>query len=482
MGPRTNDRPGYVPLRVHGHHSLLTGVDAPRVLLERARALGLPALCLCDVDTLAGTVDFLRAAEEGGVRPIVGAELSDPSGAPGRLVALVRDERGWQSLCKLVSARQLGDDPGRAGAQLEGPEHFDLASAAVRHREGLLFLVDHPRLLVALHGRVASEDLFAAVSPAALRARGNGTSSATESRAAGSGVGGWGAGGPPGEATPHDLDATKVPPPSPPAPASELFAAARATGVAALAVPDAYHAAPEGAREHRVRVAIKHNALLQDLPADWLAPAPAHVLSEGEVCALYGELSDVPGPFAETPPPHAGTFPAIVARTLQVAERCRFTPALGGVLFPEIELEAGETPWSKLYQVAFGGATKRYRPLKPEVVRRLDYELGSDRVGSVSRPTSCWCKPASPNSRVSEGIPSCRPRLGRRQPGVSYCLEPDRCRPPALPACPSNASSTRRVSDRPDIDLDFCWRRRDEVLEHVYDRFRARAHRDDLRP
>ena len=67
----------YVPLRTHGHHSLLTGVDAPATLLERARDLGLPALALADVNSLAGLVEFLQAAEAKGPRPIVAAELSE---------------------------------------------------------------------------------------------------------------------------------------------------------------------------------------------------------------------------------------------------------------------------------------------------------------------------------------------------------------------------------------------------------------------
>ncbi|HVS18684.1 MAG TPA: PHP domain-containing protein, partial [Planctomycetota bacterium] len=163
--------PSYAPLRVHGHHSLLTGVDSPAALLERAAELGLAALALTDMDTLAGTVDLLRAAERAGVRPIVGAELSDPSGAPGRVVALVESERGWRDLCRLVSARQLGADPGVPGAVTDGSARFDLADAVVRHAEGLVLVVDHPRLLIALHGRVERERLFAGVSPAALRAR-----------------------------------------------------------------------------------------------------------------------------------------------------------------------------------------------------------------------------------------------------------------------------------------------------------------------
>src|SRR5262245_37657453 len=111
----------YLPLRVHGHHSMLTGVDSPRALVERAGALGLSGLALVDVDTLAGLVDFLRAArsfrERSGrpFRAVVGAEISDPSGEPGRVVALVESAQGWRNLCKLVSARALGDDPGVPG-------------------------------------------------------------------------------------------------------------------------------------------------------------------------------------------------------------------------------------------------------------------------------------------------------------------------------------------------------------------------------
>src|SRR5688572_22157978 len=157
----------YIPLRTHGHHSLLTGVDSPAALLARARELGMPALALCDVDTLAGLVDFLRAAErqrdkdpQRAVRPILGAEISDPGGGEGRVVALVASERGYANLCRLITARHLGPGLGREGALLGGDAResgaagFRRVDSIVRWHEGLYFLVDHPRLLIALHGRV----------------------------------------------------------------------------------------------------------------------------------------------------------------------------------------------------------------------------------------------------------------------------------------------------------------------------------------
>ncbi|MEO6709537.1 MAG: PHP domain-containing protein, partial [Planctomycetota bacterium] len=171
----------YIPLRVHGHHSLLTGVDSPAALLARARELRLPALALCDVDTLSGLVDFLQAAErqraqdpKRAVRAIVGAEISDPSGGLGRVVLLVASERGYANLCRVITARHLGPGLGREGALIgddareRGAGEFRRVDALVRWQEGLFFLVDHPRLLIELHGRIPSRQLFAAVSPAAI--------------------------------------------------------------------------------------------------------------------------------------------------------------------------------------------------------------------------------------------------------------------------------------------------------------------------
>ncbi|MCA9001586.1 MAG: PHP domain-containing protein, partial [Planctomycetes bacterium] len=62
----------YVPLRAHSHHSLLTGVGSPLDWVRRAEALGLPALGLCEVDSLGGMVEFLQAAQGSSVRPIIG--------------------------------------------------------------------------------------------------------------------------------------------------------------------------------------------------------------------------------------------------------------------------------------------------------------------------------------------------------------------------------------------------------------------------
>ncbi|HEX6883643.1 MAG TPA: DNA polymerase III subunit alpha [Planctomycetota bacterium] len=438
----------YVPLRTHGWHSLLTGVDPPEALLARSAELELPALALSDVDTLGGLVDFLKAAgREPRVRALVGAELSDPSGRPGRVVALVESATGYRNLCKLVSARQLGDDPGTRDAELR-PERLELAAAAERFQEGLVLLVDHPRLAFALAERVPARSLFVAVSPAALarRARTRRARPLDEGER-------W-----------ATLPAPKVPPPARATAADELLECARLLGLATLAVPDVHCARPAGLAAHRVRTAIKHNALLCDLAPEWLATEPAHLLAPAEMERVYADLPERRGPF-RTRARGCGAL----RRTLEVAERCRFAPPLGGVLFPSIALESHETPYSRLCALAFDGAKQRYVPLRPEVVRRLDHELAAiEELGFA--PYFLLVKKIADFARA-RGIP-CVGRGSAADSLVAYCLaltdaDPLRYR------LPFERFLNPARKDRPDIDLDFCWRRRDEVLAAVGEAFGA---------
>ncbi|MFT7670104.1 MAG: DNA-directed DNA polymerase III PolC [Planctomycetota bacterium] len=437
----------YVPLRVHGHHSLLTGVDAPEVLLERAEQLRLTALALTDVDNNAGLVDFVKAARNSSVRAILGAEISDPEG-DGRIIALVENEQGFRNLNKLISARQLGGDPGAGEVELS-PEDFHLVRAAVEFQEGLIYLVDHPELCIGLMGRVPATNVFVAVSPASMRVARNAATTANPPQAS------------------EGLDAHKTPPPQIAVAAKELLGVARATGFAILAVPDVYYAGQSGASDHRVRIAIKHNALLEDLPQEWMAAEDSHLLSGREVCALYAELDDFPGPCqAPVAPPEV---PAMVARTVEVAARCDYLPDLDQVRFPEVELEDGESPYSKLCELAFHGAQQRYRPLRPEVVRRLDYELSAiDKLGF-----SAYFILVDQIAKFArdEGIP-CVGRGSAADSLVAYCLKLTDADPFKYDLIFERFLNPTR-SDRPDIDLDFCWRRRDEVTEHVYKLFGA---------
>src|SRR4051794_35007369 len=90
----------YVPLWCKSNFSFLEGASHPRELVERARDLGLTALALTDRDGVHGIVRAYQAAQEHGVKLIVGAQVTVEG---SRLVLLVQDRGGYANLCRLLS-------------------------------------------------------------------------------------------------------------------------------------------------------------------------------------------------------------------------------------------------------------------------------------------------------------------------------------------------------------------------------------------
>ena len=119
----------YSELHCHTYYSLLDGASAPEALLDRAAALGMPALAITDHDGLYGAVAFWRAARARGIRPIIGAEVTLAHGS--HLTLLAETQAGYANLSRLISVGQLAGTKGRPRLTIE-----DVA----RHAGGLLCL------------------------------------------------------------------------------------------------------------------------------------------------------------------------------------------------------------------------------------------------------------------------------------------------------------------------------------------------------
>src|SRR5512132_2187068 len=100
-----HDVPGYVALHTHSNYSFLDGASDVDELVAAAAERGMDALALTDTNGLYGAVRFWNAAKDAGIRPIYGAEIQTLDF--GHLVLIARDEIGWRSLCRTVSAAQL---------------------------------------------------------------------------------------------------------------------------------------------------------------------------------------------------------------------------------------------------------------------------------------------------------------------------------------------------------------------------------------
>ncbi|MDX1662006.1 MAG: DNA polymerase III subunit alpha, partial [Gemmatimonadota bacterium] len=243
----------------------------------------------------------------------------------------------------------------------------------------------------------------------------------------------------------------------------ETLAWADRLSIPPVATTAAYMETPERARAHRILRSIGLNDTLAGLEARAAA---------GERAA--GDLET--GPFAPSTawfqpvPAVEAAFadrPEAVANAARVAERCRWSLPAKTFHFPTYPTEDGESAFAMLWRLAFEGLAQRYRPLPTEAIRRLNEELavieekGFADYFLVIRDIVEWAR--------AEHIPS----VGRGSAAnslVSFCLGITHV-DPLKHALFFERFLSRERADPPDFDLDFCWRRRDRVIERVYEAF-----------
>ena len=374
------------PLRVRSCYSLLQGTAQPAVLCRLARQHGYPGLALTDCDNLYGLWSFLAACRHEGLRPVVGAEVSEP-GTLRRVTCLVQDDVGYRSLCRLLSRRHASPD-------------FDLAAALAECGEGLVLLCDDLPLLDELWER--------GLEPVA------------------------------------DLG------PQPTENGSRLRRWVRGRGATAVATPASRIAGDSERELYCLLRAIANNTSLSRLPA---TEPPA------DVQPLLG-----PGDYRR----RFAVWPEVVTATSAVAERCAFTGPVFGTVMPPWRDGGDDEAGRVLRQKAYAGARRRYGDdLGEPVVERLEHEL---RIIAAMGYSAYFLVVRDIVHRRGEDGRRRKRRICGRGSGaaslVAYCLD-------ITNVCPirHNLYFERFLnpgrSDPPDIDIDFAWDERDQVLTNI---------------
>ncbi|HEX5853256.1 MAG TPA: PHP domain-containing protein, partial [Solirubrobacteraceae bacterium] len=179
----------YVELHCHSAYSFLDGVSLPHELMQRAGELGHAALALTDHNSVSGSMEFAQSAADRGVRAIHGAEIdvevesgatasrlgrgrdgagSAPNGAEPatrHITLLVRDERGWRNLCRIIT---LAHARTRDGSVRERTEPSVSVRAVAEHAEGLVCLTgcaERSILGDSVHGEHIARELLDAFGP-----------------------------------------------------------------------------------------------------------------------------------------------------------------------------------------------------------------------------------------------------------------------------------------------------------------------------
>lgn len=445
----------FTHLHVHSNFSLLDGAATVHDLAQAAAALGMPALALTDHDGLYGAVRFYQAARAAGVKPIIGAEFtvepltSSPYPSPvtpaaSHLVLLAEDNEGYSNLCRLATAARLGQ------AQSAGP--FAPEYAAVDRDHPLLSqdnLRRHCSHLIALAGCEWGE-------VAQLLEQGQVEAA---QRVAQYYQGLFG----PGNFF-IELQNMLLAPPRHRS-RYALVQLAQRLGLPVVATNNVHYANQDHASLQDVLVCMRHNKCVDEYHPERKTNWEYYLKSPAQMGELFADL------------------PQALQATEEIAERCQWHLELGTYHFPKFDLKAlsgnhcsryplpdqGEDSHHYLRKLCYAGAKWRYGDIAPEVGKRLEYELAIiEDKGLCDYFLIVWDIVRFARERNIRAT-------GRGSAGdsiVSYVLDLTHADPLAYDLLFERFLNPERHG-MPDIDIDFCARRRDEVTSYVYERYGA---------
>src|SRR3989454_123783 len=222
-------------------------------------------------------------------------------------------------------------------------------------------------------------------------------------------------------------------------------------GVLLVATNNVHFLRPEEHLHHRAVNAIRTGGLLTTV-------APPEITT-GE--AWFKPAAEMQKCF----PDH----PELLQSALEIAGRCNLQLELGKLIFPEFPVPDGESAFSFLWKLSFDGARKHYKPLRPEVLARLTHELEViEKLHLAPYFLLVWDIVEEARRR---GIPAVA-RGSAASSIVTYCLGISRVCPLRWGLYFERFLNEQR-GDCPDIDIDICGARRDEMLDYVYKRWGA---------
>jgi DNA polymerase-3 subunit alpha len=415
----------FVHLEVHSHFSLLAATASPADLAARAASEGMTHLALTDIGALYGAVAFARACRAARVTPILGmtvlvAEVEAPQSLkpehPSHLVLLATNTEGYRSLCRLSSRIQGGPDREQ---RLAGGIPWE---EIVAHRSGLVCLSGGR--MGHIERSLRDGDLTSAQRHAGRLAEAFDSDAYLALEI-------------------HSLSDEAV--------AAQVKDLARRMGIGLAAIQPIHCLTPEEESRLRLLAAIRLNCTLGAVPAEELPGG-----GDPRVRTCWPD----PVEFAT----RYSAFPEALAGTTEIADRCTAGMPDGTPIWPSPRLPANQTPETALAAHARSGLEERYPATQSTAtVDRLEAEL-SAIIGHGYAPLFLVVADIARFAR-DEDIPvSTRGSVANSL--VAYCLGITTVDPLEHGLLFERFLNPARA-DPPDIDMDLCSRRRDEVLEYV---------------
>ena len=412
----------FTHLHVHTEYSLLDGSNKIKEYVDRVKALGMDSAAITDHGVMYGVIDFYRAARAAGINPILGCEVYvapgsrfDREAGSGddryyHLVLLAENNQGYSNLMKIVSK-----------GFVEGfyyKPRVDL-SLLEKYHEGII------ALSACLAGEVArflTRGMYEDAKKAALRyqdifGKGNFFLELQD------------------HGIPEQQNVNQ-----------QLLKMHRETGIELVATNDVHYTLAEDAQPHDVLLCLQTGKKLADEDRMRYEGGQYYVKSPEEMERLF--------PYA----------PEALENTHKIAQRCHVEIEFGVTKLPKFDVPEGYTSWEYLNELCFRGLAERYQPVTEELKERLNYELSTIRnMGYVDYFLIVWdfIKYARDHDiMVGPGRGSAAGSL------VAYTLGITQLDPIRYDLLFERFLNPERVS-MPDIDVDFCFERRQEVIDYV---------------
>ena len=418
----------FVHLHLHTEFSLLDGACRIKKLVERVKEMGQEAVAITDHGCMYGAIDFYRACKAAGIKPVIGCEVYvAPRGRTrfqkvhefdshyNHLVLLCRNEEGYRNLSYMVSKGYL--------------EGF-----YIKPRIDLDLLREHTGGLIACSACMSGEVSRLLLAGEYDKAK----EVALEMREL------FGEDGYYLEMQDHGIKAQKQV-------KASLIRLSEETGIPLIATNDAHYLRREDAEMQDILMCIQTGKTLDDPNRMRFETKEFFVKSEEEMAALF--------------PDH----PEAIANTAKIAELCNVDFEFGKYHLPLFQLPEGWSDGEAYFRkLCLDGFAWRYPKQPPEYLEQLNYEMDMIRkMGFVDYflIVSDFIGYAKGN-----GIPVGPGRGSAAGSMVAYCLNITNVDPMEYGLYFERFLNPERVS-MPDIDIDFCPRRRQEVIDYVKQKY-----------
>ena len=411
----------FTHLHVHTEYSLLDGASRIPDLVARAKELGMDSLAITDHGVMFGVIDFYRECKKQGIKPIIGCEVytaartmydkaSDRDKHHGHLILLAKNNEGYKNLIKIVSKGFT------EGYYYKPRIDKDVLRA---HSEGII--ATSACLAGRVQNRLLNNDYEGAKQEAMEMDEifGHGNFYL--------------------ELQDQGLEEeAKINP--------QLVKLSKELDIPMVATNDCHYVRQEDAEAHDILLCIQMATTIDDEKRMRFPNDQFYLKSEDEMRKIFA--------FA----------PEAIDNTHKIAEQCNVEFTFGEYHLPEFIPPEGKTNAQYLRELCQKGLEERYNPVTPDLQERLDYELGViESMGYVEYFLIVWdfINFAKENKiMVGPGRGSAAGSI------VAYTLRITDIDPIKYSLIFERFLNPERVS-MPDIDIDFCIERREEVIDYV---------------